>query len=104
MKRLVVAEGAKADLREIRAFSREQWGREQAKAYVELIISRFAWLMLNARRGARADQLIVGVRRVNVRRHAILYLEHADSIEVLRVLHQQMDFATQLGVEPPDDP
>jgi len=103
LKRLVVSEGAKADLREIRLFSQRQWGREQAADYVELVISRFAWLMKNARRGARADQLILGLRRVNVRRHAILYFEHADSIEVLRVLHQQMDFAAQLGVEPPDD-
>ena len=103
MKTLVVSQRAKADLREIRVFSRKRWGGEQAQAYVELIISRFAWLMRNARRGTRADQLILGLRRVNVRRHAILYLEHADSIEILRVLHQQMDFAAQLGIEPPDD-
>jgi len=103
LKRLVVSEAAKTDLREIRVFSRKQWGREQAVAYVELMISRFARLMQNARRGARADHLILGLRRVNVRRHAILYFEHADSIEILRVLHQQMDFAAQLGVERSDD-
>ena len=34
--------------------------------------------------------------------HAILYFERTDSIEILRVLHQQMDFAAQLGVETDD--
>ena len=58
--------------------------------------------MQNAWRGARADYQISGLRRVNVRRHAILYFERTDSIEILRVLHQQMDFAAQLGVEADD--
>jgi toxin ParE1/3/4 len=103
LKGLVVSQAAKVDLREIRIFSRKKWGRERAAAYIELIITRFAWLMQNARRGARADHLISGLRRVNVRRHAILYFDHADTVEILRILHQQMDFAAQLGVEQRDD-
>jgi plasmid stabilization system protein ParE len=68
-----------------------------------MIINRFAWLMLNSRRGAHLDELISGLRRINVRRHAVVYFDHSDSIEILRVLHQQMDFAVQLGVKPPDE-
>ena len=73
MKQLFVSGGAKADLREIRQFSTRRWGRDQARDYIEMIIARFAWIMVNAERGSRYDRFMPGLRRVKVRRHAIYY-------------------------------
>jgi toxin ParE1/3/4 len=93
VKSLDVSEPARADLREIRAFSRRRWGSRQADEYVGLIIARFAWLMVNSSRGARQDHILPGLRRVNVRRHAIFYRDLRDTVEISRVLHQRMDHA-----------
>jgi plasmid stabilization system protein ParE len=74
----------------------------------ELVVSalaRFAWLMTNASRGRPQDSLMPGLRRVNVRRHAIFYRELADYVEISRVLHQGMDHAKIFaGSSQGDDP
>lgn len=93
MKSLDVSGPAKADLREIRAFSTEKWGRIRAADYVNSIISRFAWLMENSSRGTPQDQILRGLRRLNVGRHAIFYRDLPDTVEIARVLHQRMDHA-----------
>lgn len=103
MKELIVSAQARADLAAIRAYSRKEWGPEQAAQYVAIILSRFAWLMLNASRGRRQDEILPGLRRINVRRHAIFYVDHADAVEIARVLHQQMDYARQFRATPFDD-
>jgi toxin ParE1/3/4 len=102
VKQLIVSLGAKADLREIRDFSTKRWGREQARNYIDLIIARFAWIMVNASRGARCEELLPALRRVNVRRHAIFYRDFPDRIEISRVLHQRMDHARAFDAERDD--
>jgi toxin ParE1/3/4 len=97
VKSLDISGPAKADIAAIRRYSRRRWGREQADHYVGLIIARIAWLMLNASRGSRQDQILPGLRRINVRRHAIFYRDLPDAIEIARVLHQQMDHAGQFS-------
>ena len=100
MKRLVVAAEAKADLRDIRRFSTSRWGQGQASEYINQIIARFSWLMVNPSLGSNRDDLGPGLRRVNVRSHAIFYRELEDSIEIARVLHQRMDHARVFGRDP----
>jgi toxin ParE1/3/4 len=100
MKRLIVSDDAKADLREIARYSKATWGAEQANRYVNLIIERFAWLMRHSARGAPQDEIIPGLKRVNVRRHAIFYLDRPDAVVVGRVLHQRMDHAGQFRAAP----
>lgn len=103
MKRLIVSRAARADLRAIRGYSRTRWGAEQAERYFDLIVARFAWLMLNAARGATQDAILPGLRRVNVRRHAIFYVDRPDAVVVARVLHQRMDHAAQIGAPLEDE-
>jgi plasmid stabilization system protein ParE len=45
MKRLIVADEAKGDLRQIRKYSMATWGLDQAQRYEAKIIARLAWLM-----------------------------------------------------------
>jgi toxin ParE1/3/4 len=93
VKSLDVSAPARADLRDIQAFSIHRWGRRRADDYIGLIIARFAWLMENSARGAPQDHIQPGLRRVNVRRHAIFYRDLPATVEISRVLHQRMDHA-----------
>ena len=93
MKSLDVSGPAKADIAAIRRYSRRTWGRAQADRYVDEILARIGWLMLNASRGSRQDHILPGLRRINVKRHAIFYRDLSDAIEIARILHQQMDHA-----------
>jgi toxin ParE1/3/4 len=97
VKSLDVSGPAKADIAAIRRYSRRTWGREQAERYVGEIIARIGWLMLNASRGSRQDHILPGLRRINVRRHAIFYRDLSETIEIARILHQQMDHAGQFA-------
>jgi toxin ParE1/3/4 len=96
MKRLIVTDEAKADLRNIERYSRRKWGSEQARDYRYLIIECVARLMENPRRGRRQERLAVGMRRINVRSHAIFYLDHESGIVISRIVHQRMDIGSAL--------
>jgi toxin ParE1/3/4 len=91
MKQLIVSDEAKASLREIRAYSEQNWGRQPGVGYVDRIIQAFSTLMVRPGRGARRDAILPGLRRLNVRSHAIYYVEREASIFIVCVLHQRQD-------------
>jgi toxin ParE1/3/4 len=91
MKQLIVSDEAKASLREIKAFSERNGGRPRGVGYVDRIIHAFSTLMVRPGRGTRRDAVLPGLRRLNVRSHAIFYLERVDSIFIVCILHQRQD-------------
>src|SRR5260221_5468839 len=96
MKRLFVSPEAHADMRAIMSYTREVWGAEQSGDYRDLIIKAFARLMTRPERGRLQPELGDGVRRLNVRQHAIFYAVVEDEVRVARVLHQQQDIPAQV--------
>ena len=95
MRRLVVSPDARGDLRSVVRYSRAEWGPEQAADYRDLIIKAFSRLMIRPERGRLQPALGEGVRRLNVRRHAIFYTVVDDQVRIARVLHQSQDITTQ---------
>ena len=93
--RLVVTDDAKTDLHEINRYTRRKWGAAQADEYRWLIIESFARLMDRPTRGRAQDHLVVGLRRLNVRRHAVFYFVRGDDLVVARILHQSMDISAR---------
>ena len=84
---------ALADLRDIVRYSRESWGRKQARLYreeLELSIQKFALSPGLGR--ARAD-VAPSVRSFPIARHVAFYVKSEGGITVLRVLHPSMDVA-----------
>jgi toxin ParE1/3/4 len=85
-----LAPRADVDLEEIWSYSASLWSPAKADEYVGDLIAAFADLASGLRKGtpttARADY-----RRLLVGTHAIFYRETSTRIDVIRVLHQNMD-------------
>ena len=84
---------ALADLREIARYTRESWGRKQARLYREELELSIQKLALSPGLGRVRANVAPSVRSFPVARHVAFYIESEDGITVLRVLHPSMDVA-----------
>lgn len=96
MSRHVLRPDARRDLRSIWRYSVEHWGRERADRYVRDIHQAFAALADEVHRGRRCDDILPEYRKYRVESHMIFYRVIADGIEIVRILHQNMDFVRHL--------
>lgn len=88
---------AKADLKEIARFTQTRWGREQRDLYLQMLDLSFQQLAANPLKGKDCSEVRIGYRKLNAGSHLIFYRQTlADSIEVVRILHGQMDIETRL--------
>jgi toxin ParE1/3/4 len=88
---------ARADLSRIWDDSSERWGEDQADRYVRLLAESFARLAEGSVRGRGADEIRTGYLRLSVGSHILFYRMGVDGgIEVIRILHQRMDFKRHL--------
>jgi toxin ParE1/3/4 len=89
---------AKADLKEIARFTQTRWGREQRDLYLQMLDVSFQQLAANPLKGKDCSEVRIGYRKLNAGSHVIFYRQTlADSIEIVRVLHGQMDIETRLS-------
>jgi toxin ParE1/3/4 len=106
MKRLRIATLARADLQEIKRYTQEQWGSEQALLYLARLKARLAGLRERPDRGRHRDELRTGLRSLLCERHVIFFRESANRILIVRVLHSSMDTRSRLpsAASRPDEP
>lgn len=81
---------AEADLEDIWIYTLERWSLEQAEHYVSELSAAFERL---ARREwvGRPSRAGEGYWRYLVGSHVVFYRETAETLDVIRVLHQRMD-------------
>lgn len=88
---------AKGDMVEIGRYTQHHWGREQRIRYLTLLDNCFHQLAANPLKGKGCSDIRNGYRKFSVGRHVIFYRENgADSIQIIRVLHDRMDTEVQL--------
>ncbi|MCG6122709.1 MAG: type II toxin-antitoxin system RelE/ParE family toxin [Microvirga sp.] len=88
---------ARWDLSEIWDYTCELWGEEQAERYLRLINKTGIDLASGRLRGRPVDSVRDGYPRLSVGAHVLFYRSAgADGIEVIRILHQRMDFESRL--------
>lgn len=101
-----ITKQAELDLFEIVHWTHTQFGRGQADAYERILIEAVDALGAGpAIRGVRRrDDLVAGLRTLHVTRgrkkgrHLLFFMfnESERAVEVLRILHEAMDFARHL--------
>ncbi|KUY87676.1 MULTISPECIES: type II toxin-antitoxin system RelE/ParE family toxin [Burkholderia] len=81
---------AEADLEDIWIYTFDRWSLEQAERYVGDLVMAFERL---ARREwvGRPSRAGEGYWRYLVGSHVVFYRETAETLDVIRVLHQRMD-------------
>lgn len=89
---------AKLDLEKIWLYTFENWSFEQADKYVDLIISEILYVSKHQETGSDFSFIKKGYFRTKVKSHLIFFKKsvNSKSIEVIRILHQEMDIENRL--------
>jgi toxin ParE1/3/4 len=96
MKGYVLSPLAQADMDEIWDFTEERWGVVQAKQYVRELQRAIETVARDPRRGRACDDIRAGYRKFSAGAHIIFFLPLGDQVQIIRILHQRMDFDQHL--------
>ena len=88
---------ARLDLEDIWTYTRKQWSRRQADTYIREMLAAFTELAQGSRIGMSAEDIRPGYLKYLIGAHIIFYRRSSASIEVIRVLHQNMDIPARLN-------
>ena len=87
----------KKDLIDIWRYTFEQWGETQADIYLDKLETAFLLLAEQPLICRERTEFIPPVRIYNYAHHLVVYLIVDDGINIVRVLHKNMDVDTQLN-------
>jgi toxin ParE1/3/4 len=92
----VLSPRAQTDIDEIWNYTQDQWGADQAETYIRLIQAAIEAVAADPRRGRPCDDIRPGYRKFAAGSHFVFYRVIAAGIDVVRILHQRMDFDLHL--------
>ena len=96
MLRIVFRRTASAELRAIARTTKAKWGDRQARLYVAELRDRINSLCEFPLRFPEFGPERPGLRKVRCASHAVFCRIDGEQIEIVRILHESMDFATRL--------
>lgn len=91
MSRYRLTPAAQRDLSSIWDFTEERWGVNQAEIYIAEIRAAVERVADDPRRGRACDEIRDGYRQYGIASHLLFYVESAEGVDVVRILHQRMD-------------
>jgi toxin ParE1/3/4 len=94
-----ISKEAQFDLENIWLYTFETWSKEQADRYFNLIFEEIDYLTQNPTSGKDFSHIRKGYYRSKVKSHFIFYRINLkeNAIEIIRILHQQMDIENRLN-------
>ena len=94
--RLEIREEAYLDLENIWNYTLETWSLRQADKYYNDIIEAIEFLCTEPKSGKSAEHLRKGYRFFKVNSHLIFYMTTDFELDVIRILHSQMDIPNRI--------
>ncbi|MFD1246139.1 type II toxin-antitoxin system RelE/ParE family toxin [Paralysiella testudinis] len=85
---------AEADLEEIWLYTLENWSIEQADTYHNGFVAAFEGLAAGTKQGR--PSVLPNFQKYFCGSHVIYFLEYADHLDVIRILHQRQDVERHL--------
>jgi toxin ParE1/3/4 len=82
---------AVSDLESIAEYTIRQFGLAQARQYRDSLKSCLEQLADNPEIGPTAEQLAHGLKRFSHQSHVVFYLQEADGLLIVRILHSRME-------------
>lgn len=94
-----ISKEAQIDIENIWLYTFETWSIEQADRYFNLILDEIEFLAQNPNSGKDFNYIRKGYYRSKVKSHFIFYRINLKEnvIEIIRILHQQMDIENRLN-------
>ncbi len=83
-------------MRGIARYTRTKWGEAQTAAYVAMLRDQIKSIPEYPMRFPEFGGKYIGLRQMGCGRHMVFYLVTGDAIEIVRVLHEAMDYADWL--------
>lgn len=90
-RRITISRRARSDLREIREYTRRQWGAQQATDYVRALRKSIRSLSDYPLLGKPFEAGNLSLLRRMLRQHMVYYRVDEDQIEILRIVHARRD-------------
>jgi toxin ParE1/3/4 len=94
--RFRISSGASEDLVSVWEYTKEQWSVEQADLYIDGLMLRFVWLTENRALWHPRPDIKPGVFSCVERSHVIFFSAGQEHINILWILHGQMDSGRHL--------
>ena len=94
-----ISKEASKDIENIWLYTFETWSAEQADRYYNLIMDEIEHIARNPQSGKDYSHVRKGYLRTRVKSHFIFYKLNPKEnlIEIVRILHQQMDIEERLN-------
>lgn len=96
MKQIVLTPKAKSDLDGIWNYTEDNWGQEQAEKYIRQIWSDLDATSQDLKPFVVIDEIMRGFCKTRSGSHVIFFKPYDGGIEIIRILHQSMDFERHL--------
>ncbi len=95
----LISKQAELDLENIWLYTFKEWSINQADYYLDLIIDEIEYISKNPKSGKDYNEIRKGYFRSRVKSHFIFYKINLqeENIEVIRILHQQMDIESHIN-------
>lgn len=87
---------AAKDLEGIWKYTLENWSKEQADRYHNLIINEIQYVANNKAAGKNISHIKEGYYVTPVKSHQVYFIREDDMVHVIRILHQRMDIESNL--------
>ena len=94
---LFIREEAYLDLEKIWTYTLETWSLRQADKYYNDIIEAIEFLCEEPGTGKSAEHLRKGYQSFKINSHLIFYVTSEFELDVIRILHSQMDIPNRLA-------
>ncbi len=91
-----VSRSARADLKNVAAYTQKVWGAEQRRTYLKGLDLAFHFLAENPFAGVPCNYVVEGLRKHRFESHTIFYEKVDNEISIVRVLHKSMDVERNL--------
>jgi toxin ParE1/3/4 len=96
MSTYVLSNRAREDLREIWSYTADRWGISQADRYALGLHRAIETVANDPDRARSCDHIRAGYRKYSAGAHVLFFRIITEGIEVVRILHQRMDFERHL--------
>lgn len=94
-----ISKQAEIDLEKIWLYTFEELSIDQADYYFDLIMDEIEYISKNPKTGEDYNEIRKGYFRSRVKSHFIFYKINLkeENIEIIRILHQQMDIESHIN-------
>jgi toxin ParE1/3/4 len=96
MTAYVLSPRAQSDIEDIWDYTAGHWNARQAEIYIRQIHHAIETVAAEPKLGRSCDDIRKGYRKYPAGSHVLFFRMTADGIDVVRVLHNRMDFERHL--------